>query len=586
MADPTYKDLSRIKDNTNNVIYLIKALALAAARNMALSGDITGSASTDLSGDVTIPSTIAANAVTESKVATDAVTTDKIKDLNITFGKLAAAVYGGSIAEGTADKLATKVQVKQYVESVISGQGTYRGSQTVATINGWTLANLNNGDRVNVSDSGTVTIDGNSLPVRAGEDLTLWKYVDNGVTHGIWQSHDGEFKLLQTAVDEAGGVGMTLTRIQQDANGDIVATFAQIAITSAQISDKMSTYDGTGSNKTKVVTGEAVKAAIDSLDATKTSTDGTNVQVKVTEVNGKITAVNITNDDTENRNNKTSTIRDASSADNTKYPTEKAVRTAIDAIDAGASVMGEVVAAALVDLDSRIQDVADAAGDINLGTRTADSIDAQTLLVGGENIRDLLDEKVDKVEGKGLSSNDFTDTLKSKLDNIASGAEVNVQADWNETNSSSDAYVKNKPENLVQDADYVHTDNNFTDTLKNKLNGIASGAEVNVQSDWGETNTGSDAYVKNKPANLVQDAGYVHTDNNFTDTLKNKLDAIESGAEVNAIETVKVNGTALTPDSSRAVNVPAANTSTYGVVEYMTSSEATALWTAAWNAAT
>lgn len=482
MADPTYKDLSRIKDRTNDVIYLIKALALAAARNMALSGDITGSASTDLSGDVTIPSTIAAGAVTESKVATDAVTTTKIKDLNVTFGKLAAAVYGGSIAEGTANKLATKAQVKQYVESVISGQGTYRGSQTVATINGWTLANLNNGDRVNVSDSGTVTIDGNSLPVRAGEDLTLWKYVDNGVTHGIWQSHDGEFKLLQTAVDEAGGVGMTLTRIQQNANGDIVATFAQIAITSAQITDKMSTYDGSGSNKTKVVTGEAVKAAIDSLDATKTSTDGTNVQVKVTEVNGKITAVNITQDDTENRNNKTSTIRDASSADNTKYPTEKAVRTAIDAIDA--------------------------------------------------DIRDLLDEKVDKVEGKGLSANDFTDTLKNKLNGIASGAEVNVQSDWNETNSSSDAYVKNKPENLVQDADYVHTDNNFTDTLKNKLDNIASGAEVN------------------------------------------------------AIETVKVNGTALTPDSNRAVNVPAANTSTYGVVEYMTSSEATALWTAAWNAAT
>lgn len=34
-----------------------------------------------------------------------------------------------------------------------------------------------------------------------------------------------------------------------------------------------------------------------------------------------------------------------------------------------------------------------------------------------------------------------------------------------------------------------------------------------------------------------------------------KVDGIEAGAEVNVIETVKVNGTALTPDSSRAVNV-------------------------------
>ena len=34
---------------------------------------------------------------------------------------------------------------------------------------------------------------------------------------------------------------------------------------------------------------------------------------------------------------------------------------------------------------------------------------------------------------------------KSKLDGIASGAEVNVQSDWNVTDTSSDAYIKNKP---------------------------------------------------------------------------------------------------------------------------------------------
>lgn len=34
--------------------------------------------------------------------------------------------------------------------------------------------------------------------------------------------------------------------------------------------------------------------------------------------------------------------------------------------------------------------------------------------------------------------------------------------------------------NFVADANYVHTDNNFTSTLKTKLDGIAEGAEVNV----------------------------------------------------------------------------------------------------------
>ena len=120
--------------------------------------------------------------------------------------------------------------------------------------------------------------------------------------------------------------------------------------------------------------------------------------------------------------------------------------------------------------------------------------------------------KVDKVTGKGLSTNDFTDALESKLNGIAAGAEVNVQSNWNETNTSSDAFIKNKPtiptktsdltndSDFVSDANYVHTDNNYTSTEKTKLAGIASGAEANVQSDWNETDTSSDAYILNKPS--------------------------------------------------------------------------------------
>lgn len=54
-----------------------------------------------------------------------------------------------------------------------------------------------------------------------------------------------------------------------------------------------------------------------------------------------------------------------------------------------------------------------------------------------------LNTKVDKVSGKDLSTNDFTTTLKNKLDGIASGAQVNVQSDWNAT--SGDALILNKP---------------------------------------------------------------------------------------------------------------------------------------------
>ena len=37
---------------------------------------------------------------------------------------------------------------------------------------------------------------------------------------------------------------------------------------------------------------------------------------------------------------------------------------------------------------------------------------------------------------------------KTKLDNVATGAEVNVQSDWNVTNAASDAFIKNKPTSM------------------------------------------------------------------------------------------------------------------------------------------
>ena len=155
------------------------------------------------------------------------------------------------------------------------------------------------------------------------------------------------------------------------------------------------------------------------------------------------------------------------------------------------------------------------------------------------------------------TDNNYTSTEKSKLSGIAEGAEVNVQPDWNQTGTTADDYIKNKPtiptatsqltndSNFVVDASYAHTDNNYSTTEKNKLNGIAEGAEVNVQSDWNQTGTTADDYIKNKPtiptttsqltndSNFVVDASYVHTDNNYTSTEKAKLSGIAEGAEVN-----------------------------------------------------
>ena len=50
-------------------------------------------------------------------------------------------------------------------------------------------------------------------------------------------------------------------------------------------------------------------------------------------------------------------------------------------------------------------------------------------------------------------------------------------------------------------------------------------------------------------------SGKVLSTNDYTTAEKNKLAGIASGAQVNTITTVKVNGTALTPDTNKAVDV-------------------------------
>ena len=62
---------------------------------------------------------------------------------------------------------------------------------------------------------------------------------------------------------------------------------------------------------------------------------------------------------------------------------------------------------------------------------------------------------------------------KTKLDTIAEGAEVNTQADWDETDTTADSFIQNKP--AIPDGMSGVT---FTQTEKDKLAGIEAGAQV------------------------------------------------------------------------------------------------------------
>lgn len=65
-------------------------------------------------------------------------------------------------------------------------------------------------------------------------------------------------------------------------------------------------------------------------------------------------------------------------------------------------------------------------------------------------ILDAVGQKVDKVEGKNLSTNDYTDEDKAKLSSVEAGAEPNVQGDWDQADTTSDDYIKHKPDLSVK----------------------------------------------------------------------------------------------------------------------------------------
>ena len=431
---PTNPGVSEVVDK-NGVICDIEAKRFDGNRTVKLTGDVTGQQSWSGSADadastpsLSVSTSIANNAVTTSKINPGAVTNDRIADKTIEHGKLniasVANTNGSGITDGNNDKLATHGQVKTYVEGIVSGRPDYKGMQTPTEINSWSSVNLNNGDRVIVTgipdvsgQPGTAVInDGMSegthqqITVTNGVELIYYKTTLNGAEIHGWQVAQGEFKLAQNPVDTdnyptgtGGGTGKTLTRLQQNDNGDITATFGSISIDSSQVNDKMSTYDGTGNDKTKLVTGEAVKDAIDSLDYSGAGGNG-KIITAVSQANGIVSATEQTMDSVPTQGHTNTTV------------TSDGIKAAIDAIDPGSTGMGEVVAAALDDLDARLRANEDAIAETNLGTRSADILDVQTLLVGGSDVAVDLSNKVDKVAGKGLSTNDFTDGYKNAVD--------------------------------------------------------------------------------------------------------------------------------------------------------------------------
>lgn len=178
-------------------------------------------------------------------------------------------------------------------------------------------------------------------------------------------------------------------------------------------------------------------------------------------------------------------------------------------------------------------------------------LDDNGLLYLVQKIKGWLNGKIDKEDGKGLSQNDFTNDLKTKYDTVAT--KVNeLTATGGAPNVIETVKVNGTP--LIPD----------------------SNKAVNVEVPTKLTDLTNDD-------NFVKDASYVHTDNNYTLSEKQKLEGLKNYddteiknqiAQAGKIDTVKVNGNALTViNKSVDISVPTNNNQIANGAGYQTASD-------------
>lgn len=117
-------------------------------------------------------------------------------------------------------------------------------------------------------------------------------------------------------------------------------------------------------------------------------------------------------------------------------------------------------------------------------------------------VYEATDTKVDKVDGKGLSTNDYITADKTKVTNVnevIEAAAKSVTATGISITLDKRNLVTNAVENIELDlpASTTALAGLMLPSDKTKLNGIAAGAEVNVNADWNATE--GDALILNKP---------------------------------------------------------------------------------------
>ena len=254
-----------------------------------------------------------------------------------------------------------------------------------------------------------------------------------------------------------------------------------------------------GTSSAKYMTPLRTKQAIDALQAVKS-------------VAGKTGTVTLTKGDVG-----------LSNVDNTSdmdKPISTAVQTALNGKVDNSRVLTDVPSNAKF-TDTTYSEIS--TSEIDAGTSsTRRTITGRRVKYILDKIQDWLNNKVDKIEGKGLSTEDYTSAEKTKLSGIESGANKYTHPSTHSASMITETTTKR----FVSDAE------------KNTWNTVTSKADL--------------TYVNtelNKKVDKISGKGLSTED--YTSAEKTKLSGIEAGAEVNqnAFSNIKVGTTTIAADS-------------------------------------
>lgn len=207
-----------------------------------------------------------------------------------------------------------------------------------------------------------------------------------------------------------------------------------------------------------------------------------------------------------------------------------------------------------------------------------------------DEVNTELAKKVDKVEGKGLSTEDFTTELKNKLDGIAEGAEVNVVKSVKDTdfvlsaegqlqlkdtvatavNAVANKVDKEEGKSLVSDTEIAKLLTVKQNAEPNYVKSVDTQFEVSAEGQLSLKELAQDKIIGLPTAlegkvDKVEGKGL--SKNDFTDEFVKKLNDIKlENIQANVIEKITLNGVE-TQVVEKTVDIPLATTAQFGLVK-------------------